>query len=206
MIVSDSLLYRLYGESLLLFFRNAPNFEAHIHKDAWLVASGEVNADLNMALIASEASIDVALKDISGFIERRKLPLYLYTEELISKTISKRLYDLGFTKIEQTPFMTYCPNSIITAPSNYDFKIIATQSEREEAMTVAAQGLEIPIEQWQQVTGEGILEAPGLTMFVAKKNGVALSSVTTTQSGSKVGVWAMGTLPQYQRQGISTLR
>ena len=46
-----------------------------------------------------------------------------------------------------------------------------------------------------------ILDGPGLDIFVTRQGGRAISSLQTTRLGAIVGIWAMTTAPEHQRQG-----
>jgi len=46
-----------------------------------------------------------------------------------------------------------------------------------------------------------ILDVPGIESFIARRDGVPISSVWTTRGGATVGIWTMATAPEQQRQG-----
>jgi GNAT superfamily N-acetyltransferase len=45
------------------------------------------------------------------------------------------------------------------------------------------------------------LNAPGVRYFLATHDGQPWSTLTTTRTGSLVGIWSMATAPQHQRRG-----
>jgi GNAT superfamily N-acetyltransferase len=60
--------------------------------------------------------------------------------------------------------------------------------------------LGVPQEAWGRVYA-GLLDAPGMTVFLARRDGEAVSAVSTVRAGPVVCVWAMGTPADHQRRG-----
>jgi predicted GNAT family acetyltransferase len=67
-----------------------------------------------------------------------------------------------------------------------------------------AAGFGMGPEATNRVWGEPILEAPGIEVFLASRDGQPFSTgVTTTHGGAVVGIWNMATPPARRRQGAA---
>lgn len=104
-----------------------------------------------------------------------------------------------------TPILTLAASDAPRGPSGAfpgDVSRAATWPEvRDEAAPLVAEAFGIPGDAMVRLVSPRAVERAGLDVFLARRDGTALSTVYTTSHGSAVGIWNMATPPRYQRQG-----
>lgn len=196
-----SSLFRLAGEAVALFFRGAPDYEAHLTPEGFLVLSGEPVADLNMAMICGGVAPAERLGEFGSRIQQRSLPCVVFMTVPLSEQLAATAREYGLEHVGGVPLMAFEPTGDLPMRGDYQVEPVATEPGRREAMDLAARSFELPPDAVNRAFGPPLLDAPGLSLFVARKNGEAISTVSTTRAGATVGIWTMGTPPEHQRQG-----
>jgi ribosomal protein S18 acetylase RimI-like enzyme len=121
-------------------------------------------------------------------------------ESLAAHAVARRLVPSG-----ATPILTL---SVADAPSAPGARFAGEVARactwpevRDEAAPLVAEAFSIPHEAMRLLVSARAVAAEGLDVFLARRDGVALSTVYTTTHGSAVGIWNMATPVRYQRQG-----
>jgi GNAT superfamily N-acetyltransferase len=78
---------------------------------------------------------------------------------------------------------------------------VTNERELAESNGLLARAGGIPRDAVNRAFGSAVLSGPGVDVFVAYRGEQAVSSVQTTRAGKDVGIWAMVTPPELQRQG-----
>jgi GNAT superfamily N-acetyltransferase len=102
------------------------------------------------------------------------------------------------------PWMVYRPQTP-AAPTRaglYEIDEVGDETALREANRVVAASFQIAPEALDRVFRPAVLEAAGFAFFMARRDGRPVSSAITTAHGrATVGIWAMATAPEAQRQG-----
>ena len=193
--------YQLIGEATALFFHGAPQRAVQLTPTGWLVSTGEPLADFNQVLIDQSPHAAAQLGAFHAWLQERHLPaLYFFTDRVATQ-LAATAQTLGIQAVGKAPVMVCAAEEVRTMPSPYTVKPVTTAAELAAAAQLIAAAFDFPPDATQRVMGERILNAHGLTLFLAYRDGQPVSTVTTSRSGPIVGVWAMATPPAHQRQG-----
>jgi GNAT superfamily N-acetyltransferase len=199
-----SYFYRLTNEAIALFWRAAPDYEAHLTLEGCLILSGEPIADGNIAAIWGGPAPEERLREFGERIVERELPclMYMCPEESLRLAPVARSY--GFSNVGVMPLMVLAPDADLSIQGEYSTEIVASVAGRDEWVTLYARAFGIPIDVVNHGWSTPIIEGPGLTIFLARRNGEATSTVTTIRAGATVGVYALGTPPVHRRRGAAS--
>ena len=197
----SSYLWRLSGEALALCFRAAPNYEARLTQHASLILSGEPVADLNFAILDAGSQAEDRLREFGQVLQARNIPAIAFLTDDVSDQLAPVARDLGLKGVGHAPIMMYRPDGARFDSGRFEVERVRNQEGLTEANRVMAGAYGIPVESVDRTYGPMALDGPGVEMFLARENGKAICSVSTTRTGSTVGIWAMGTLPEHQRKG-----
>lgn len=197
-------LFRLSGEATALCLRGAAGYEAHLTAEGWLVLSGELVADLNVAMIYGGTASEERLRDFGARVLRRGLPALLLTGPDVSDDIAATAREFHFAPAGAMPMMILEPQGDLPVHSGYEIEIVTAEAGRVEAVEIVSRAYGVPFSIQTRAAGPPVLDAPGVSIFLGRKNGEAVSVVTMTRSGPVVGIWRMATLPEKQRQGAAS--
>jgi GNAT superfamily N-acetyltransferase len=128
--------------------------------------------------------------------------MYMCPEELQQLASAARTY--GFRNVGIMPLMVFAPDADLTTRSEYSAEILATEAGWAEWAALYARAFGIPIDVVSHGWGSPVLDGPGLSIFLVRSNGEAISTVTTIRAGATVGIYALGTPPVHRRQGAAT--
>jgi GNAT superfamily N-acetyltransferase len=198
-------LYQACGEDLALYFRAAPNRDLRLTAHSWLAASGEPVADLNLMLVDASSGAEDQLRAFHHVLDARNLPALCLLTPAVADPLAPVATALGMTFAGKMPVMVCAAVDLPeTDPGRYSIKLVATAEALAAVCTILAQAFNLAhaLDVFQRILGAPILAIPGLTIYLAYEDGQPVSTVTTTAAGPLVGVWSMGTLPAYQRQGV----
>jgi ribosomal protein S18 acetylase RimI-like enzyme len=195
-------LMRVAGEGWALYARAAPGFEARFTPTAWMVASGEPEADWNYAWIGAGADAGERLREYAGvFAARRHAALFFVASEVASG-LAPIAPAVGLRSVGRVPLMV---RSVTGGPpataSPFAVEIAADGVAIAATNDVLAAATGLPRAGFVRVAGPALLASSGVTVFLARSGDTPISSLATTAQGEFVGVWTMGTDPAWQRQG-----
>jgi GNAT superfamily N-acetyltransferase len=201
MTASLASLSRHINEAIALFLGSAADYEAHLTAEGFLVLTGEPAADVNMAGIWGGGEAKERMREFGARVAQRNLPVLLLTTVEQSEQIGDTAADFGFSHVGSVPLMIYEPTANLPGRSDYAVERVASEADRQQWLDTIAAAFALPPAVARGVWGPGLLDTPGLTLFLARTNGQAVSGVACTRRGTTVGIWAMGTPPERQRQG-----
>ena len=198
---SSAYLWRLTGEALALCYRAARGYEIRLTTEASLILSGEPVADLNYAILDAGPKVAERLREFSQVISTRELPIIVLITNQASELLTPIAIDLGFHYAVQIPLMTYRPQAVDEDIGPFQISRVEDLGGLQEMNYIIASGFSMPGESVVRTFGPEFLDGPGVDAFLAWRDGIAVSAVQTTRTGSTVGIWAMATPPEHQRQG-----
>jgi len=190
----------LIAEGLALCYQNAPAFAEHRSASAVLVLSGEKVAELNNLIVLEESATSQQLTEFLSTAPACKLPLIVFST---SRTISPRdlQSDIEFTRRSDMPLMVRDAIPSTSHFSEYRVILARKQSELTAAREIIAAVFQLPLDAVVRAFGDGLLENDRVGIFLGAASDRFTSALITTRHGRTVGIWCMGTLPEFQRQG-----
>jgi GNAT superfamily N-acetyltransferase len=201
MQLDTTYLYQILGEATALFFHGAPQRAVQLTPTGWLVSTGEPLADFNQLLIDQGPDAAAQLRTFHTLLQERQLPaLYFFTDRVAAQ-LAATAQALGIQAVGKAPVMICQAADMHLTPAAYTVKPVATAAALDDMCQVLADAFTFPLDATRRVLGERMLNAHGLTVYLAYRDGQPVSTVTTSQSGPVVGVWAMATAAAQQRQG-----
>ena len=203
MDVTASSLWRLAGESLVPWFGGLPTGKGQLAPGGWLALSGEPVADLNLAYVDGPAAED-QLRAFAEILRELRLPAIVLLARSVSDRLAPAAGQLGLQPVGGLPLMVRGAEAASVERDDggrYHVARVATPEDLGEVCRLAADAFGLPIDSVARVLDPGKLAAPDVDFFLTRREGQPVSTVLTTGSGEVIGIWNMGTPPEYQRQG-----
>ena len=200
----DLLVYSVYlafRDAFALAFRAAPGQQVWVTPTAVLALSGEPMADVNVAFIFGGAQPAKQLRAFYGTARDRGLPLVFMLAEELAADLTATAQSLGMEQAGRVPLMVYRPQAAGVSPAPYEITRVDDEQDLRAALTLGAIAFDHPVAVWTRVFGPLILEAPGVEIFLAHRDGVPMSTVWTIRGGRTLGIFNMATPPEHQRKG-----
>jgi GNAT superfamily N-acetyltransferase len=194
-------LIRLSGEAVARYFGAAPAFEAILHPDSFLALSGEPVADLNLGFIDEGPHALDRLHQYGGRVRRLGLPCMLLLTNDASERLAPTAKEFGLGHVGSVPLMILEPSHELPTSADFAVEQVSDDGGRVNAAALVARAFDIPLASMNRVLGPAILDEPDVKLYVARRDAVPISTVSTTRAGDTVGIWSMGTPPEFQRQG-----
>ncbi len=196
-----SYVWRLAGEALAICYRASPGYEAHLTAQSSLIMSGEPIADLNYAVIDQGPQAEAQLRDYVHLIQTRGLAIIVFLTADSAGHLASTARALGLHDAGPVPLMVYQPATAPTAASAFKVDRVTGEAALRASNATAARAFGIPVDAVNRVWAPPVLDGPGVDIFLAWHGSTPLSTVWTTRGGATVGIWAMGTAVEHQRQG-----
>ncbi len=175
--------------------------ELRLRGRAVLFVSGGPAADFNLAMIDAGPEDEGLLVEFADRLDELGLPaLFMLSAacagRLGATARAKRLVEAGTAPLMSlTEQVAEPPAGAYTVERVTDLRQLGAVTD----LTAAAFALD---REWVSRTfcSPNFLHAPGISFFLASRNGEPHSSVCTTGQGT-VGIWSMATPPELQRRG-----
>jgi GNAT superfamily N-acetyltransferase len=206
MAIAISPISRLIGEVFALIYRGAPHYEAHLWPDATLAMSGDTGDYwVNTVVIGDGPNAEDHLRRATTTLRERSLPCWVMHDDTLVDRLAPIAREAGLQDGGTVPLMILRPSPQATKTvMDGDLRVERVHDETglREANRIMAAAFESPIDVVDRVWTPMLLEMPGFDLFLARRAGEATGQVMTTRHGPVIGIWTMGTRPEYQRQGI----
>ena len=97
-----------------------------------------------------------------------------------------------------------CPAAAAAAHPKHGVVVqpVETRDDARDMAAVLAAGYQIPLESALRAVPLETARVPGIEIHLARVEGKAVSTVSTTRHDRIVGIWAMATLPEQQGKGV----
>jgi GNAT superfamily N-acetyltransferase len=197
------MLWRRAGEDAALLLRAASGYEAMLTPYASLTLSGEPIADLNYAIIDDGPQVEEKLRQFGEVLQARDLPVVAVFTRAVADRLAPTARELGLQHAGSIPFMVYRTQkgASVFAQDTYQIDLVDNEQSLEESGDLAARAFDLPLESLRKTFGPLTLDTPEVSIFIARKDGMPVSSVMTTGMGPTIGIWTMATPPEHQRKG-----
>jgi ribosomal protein S18 acetylase RimI-like enzyme len=182
-------------------YRASAGYEARLTTCDSLVLSGEPVVDLNNGVIDAGPQAEDHLREFVQLAGSKRIPVILmFTPEVAPQLISVAR-ELGLESAGNLPLMVYSPEKIHLEESNFQTSRVISETDLKTSNSVMARAFNISSESVNRAFSSSYIQGPGVDLFLARKDDMAISTVQTTRAGSMVGIWAMATMPEQQRRG-----
>ena len=204
MVVTPSSLWRLAGEAYVPLYGGLPGGEGQQTPHGWLALSGEPVADLNLAYVGDGPAAEEQLRDFAAAIAGRRLPALLLLAPAAAARLAPIARELGLQPVGGLPLMMHEPGGPATGSGDaggYRVDRVTTEEDLAVVHRLLADAFGLPRDSLARAFGPQVLALPDLAIFLARREGRAVSTAMTTGAGEVVGIWSMATAPEHQRQG-----
>lgn len=193
--------WRFIGDFLTALVRAAPAFEVRRSPGVTLAFSGEPVADLNYVALDASPDPVARLRECTEIIHERQLPVLVFVNAAVADTVAPVAHALGLTHAGSMPLMTHDGHGVTDAPGMFEVTRVVSDADLVAARSIMAQANAFPEDAVQRTLGLGLLDAPGVDVFLARQGERPISTVITMRHGATVGIWCMATPPESQRTG-----
>ncbi|MEE4174395.1 MAG: GNAT family N-acetyltransferase [Xanthomonadales bacterium] len=201
---STEILLRLTREALPLFYCCAENYVGRAIPGITMALSGEPVADLNYLVIddASE-SAQAGFRGLVGHCDAQDLPFAVIVAPAVAEALEPLRAELDLVYATDWPLMV-CPGEAVQdhPREGVQSRPVRDEEDRQGLARVLAGAFQMPAESVLRAMPRRLFDSPSIEGWVAAWDGAIQSTVTATWHGSVVGIWAMGTAPEAQGQGV----
>ncbi len=204
MTVTPSSLWRLAGEAYAPLYSGLPGGEGQLTPHGWLALSGEPVADLNLAYVDDGPAAEDQLRTFATAIAGRQLPAIVLLAPAAAERLDPVARGLGLQPVGGLPLMVHRPEGPAAGAGDagrYRVDRVTTPEELAVVHRLLASAFGLPLDSVSRAFGSQVLNAAGLAVFLARREGRPVSTAMTTGAGEVVGIWSMATAPAQQRQG-----
>lgn len=194
-------LAKLAGEGLALCYRSAPGYEVRLRRRASLILSGEPFGDLNYAIVDAGPESENDLEEFLSVAGVRDLPLLVLFTARAQERLDPIARRRGLRMAGHFTLMTFTPESSLPVSTRYQVECVEEAEGLAACNDLLARSVGVPRRHLDRAFGPGMLEGPGIDVFLARHNEEPRSTLQTARAGKAVGIWAMATPPEHQRKG-----
>ena len=196
--------WRLTGRSYVPYMADLAGGVGLVREGGWIALTGGPISSLNMAYIDDGSRAEALLIEFTGTIAAIGHPAIILMPEALSVRAARKVQSLGLEQTDPFPVMTahFEADSEARADSG-GYTVVRVEHERElgAALELQAETFAMPLQALRQAVTPAILESPVFDLFLASRDGVPFSTVTTATVDDVTSLWAMATPPARQRQG-----
>ena len=199
-----SAFWRLAGEAWASLLRGHPGTTVQLTSHGWLALSGEPVPDFNLVYVDEGPAAEEQLREFGQVIRERALPVLVLLARAVADQLAPTARELGLEYVGTLPLMVYQVEGAPTErPSSEPYQVEQVSGEEDlravHQLLVSAFGL--PLDSIARFYAPSLLAVPDARIFLTRRLGQPISTVTTTGAGEIVGIWSMATPPEQQRQG-----
>jgi len=166
-----------------------------------LALSGEPFADLNMLVVGPEPEPERTFAAGAEVAARHGVPLLAVLTPPVAQRLASLAPEFGFTPGGHMPLMLLRADAPVAPQGVCKVKRV-DESTVEIAGRLQAAAFGLPEASMTKLLEGSRLAPQPPFVFIASREGVAMSSVTVTVHGDTAGVWSMATPPEHQRKGV----
>ena len=201
---TGSSLWRLTGETWQALVRQFPGAEVRLTPHGWLALTGEPVPDFNLVYVDVSPVAEEQLREFGERIRARGVPVLVALAPAVADQLGPVAHELGLQHVGGIPLMMHrSPREPHEQRSTelYQVERIATLEELQVVQRLLIESFGLPQDSIERFYAPAILTVPDTHIFLARRAGEPISTVTTAQTGEVVGVWSMATPPGRRRQG-----
>lgn len=194
-------LWQVYGEAMGIQFRATPNREFRISADGWLALTGEAAGWLSAAYVRDGPHAATLIREYAAVMRARGCQATAFLPHPTPPPIAEAARAVGWRRLGTSPLMTYVPRDHDTDARGYAVEAVATAGQLRDFQALCAQGFGVPEPTMARIFPRRLLDGPSLTAFVARRDGVPMSTATLVRSGPLAGIFWMATPAEHRRKG-----
>ena len=197
-------LLRLTREALPLFYCCAENYVGRAMPGVSMVLSGEPVADLNyLVLDRASESARAGFRALVGHCDAQDLPFAVIVAPGVAEALESLRAELDLVYATDWPLML-CPGEAVQdhPRKGVECRPVRDDADRDGLARVLAGAFQMPADSVLRAMPLRLFDSPSIEGWVAEWDGAVQSTVTATWHGPVVGIWAMGTAPEAQGQGV----
>jgi GNAT superfamily N-acetyltransferase len=201
--LTESVLKRLTTEAFVSFLGQSDNFEAILRPGADLVICNEPVADLNCVVAGSGAANNDYFREACQVCLSKDLPFLAIVFPEAGDQAQEVAAEVGLVLAVEFPFMVR--EDLPIEPSGNDavgVEIETGSGESLNGMGAVSAAFRMPLESTRRVLRPSLVDSPAMDIYYATLEGRTVGSVTLSHHGDTSGIWAMGTDPDSQGQGV----
>lgn len=194
-------LWQAYGEAMGIQFRAAPNREFRLSLDGWLALSGEAAGWLSAAYVREGRHAAPLIREYAAVVRARGSQATVFLPQPLPPSIEEAALAVGWRPLGTSPLMAYTPRREFADADGYAVEVVATVGQLRDLQVLNAHGFGVPEQTMARIFTRQLLHGPGLTAFIARRDGVPMSTAMLVRSGPLAGIFWMATPPEHRRQG-----
>lgn len=137
-----------------------------------------------------------------AWMSERDVPFWVTVTEPVVEEVTNHLADLDLVRVVEQPGMAMASlDEIPLRNSAADIAEVTDPDKRDDFSTVTASAFEWPLDVVEQVD-QAALAADDMRLFLGRVNGHPAASGLLIQSGDVAGVYTIGVVEEFRRQGI----
>lgn len=202
--LTTDILLRLTSDALLMFYSCAEHFHAEACQGSAMVVSGEPVADLNYLMLNSgDREALEAFGRYVSWCDERALPFACMVAPAATEAALPVCEQLGLVFATDWPLMV-CPGERAEdfPVQGVEIRKLQSEDDYDGMVRVLESAYQMPAASVRRAMPLRLVQTPSLDIYLAKRDGKVLSTVTITRHGEVIGVWAMGTHVDAQGQKI----
>jgi GNAT superfamily N-acetyltransferase len=188
--------------AFLTLFGSVDGAHAWLAPGALLEISGGPTADFNTAIIDSGAG-DAVLSEFLDRVKALGLPAAFMFSSASAPRLNPMATELGLAEAGNAPLMALTVTSAAAVqPADFAATRVIDAEGLAQVTDLVADAFEQD-RRWVARTfcAPALLDSHAFEFFLASKDGLPYSTVTTSVEGTTVGIWSMATPKNRQRQG-----
>ena len=136
------------------------------------------------------------------WMSERDVPFWVTVTEPVVEDVTNHFTDLDLVKAAEQPGMAMASLDEIPPPDSVaDIAEVTDPDERDDFSTVTASAFEMPLDVVEQVD-QAALAADDVSLFLGRVDGHPAASGLLIQSEHVAGVYSIGVVEEFRRQGI----
>ncbi|MBV9599351.1 MAG: GNAT family N-acetyltransferase [Chloroflexi bacterium] len=183
---------------------NLPDPHVVLRGPALLLITGAPAPDFNMALLEAAPMAETILREFVALVRAADVPALFMLSSTTDTSLRAVAHEAGLSEAGSAPLMVLTDLPAVTAGRTDAFAVetVADPTRLAHVADLVAAGFGLDRDWVGRVfAAPSLLNAPGVTYFLASHAGEPYSTVTTTGTQGMVGIWSMATAPEHQRRG-----
>jgi len=203
-ILDAATCWRLTGRAYVSYMDALPGGIGLLREGGWIALTGEPIASLNMAYIEDGSSaVDLLGEFVESIAATGHPAIVLMSDELAAR-VASQAERAGLQRADPLPLMTArigADLTVTSTPSGYTVARVQDEEGWAAVLSLQAETFVMPIDALRRAMDLAILNSDVFDLFLATRDAVPFSTVTTATVDGVTSLWAMATPPAKQRQG-----
>jgi hypothetical protein len=193
-----------YFESFRILVDNMPKGHSHVENNLKYSDCGMAAVFFNnVCLFNSFSQAPQKIAQAQDYFKKVERPFRVVVREEYSTELDQAVDDSQFKKVDRVPLMMRHTISDLSAPQDFDWKLVSDEKTLQDFQEVMASAFVFPDWLIKKVLTKNLLKEEHLQMLVAYENGVACTGSMLIQQENLAGIYWVGTKQGYERKGLA---